>query len=88
MPDPKLLSRIELEISAEKQFILASSLSDEEKKNGCNILDGLAAAVNSGDEQLIDALISGYNYYILFNKCVSEGIAQLIESLAEFEELL
>ena len=41
-----------------------------------------------GDEELIDALICGYNYFILYNKCVSDGVAPLIESLVEFEQAL
>ena len=48
----------------------------------------LSGAVKKGDEDLIDALICGYNYFILFNKCVSDNVASLIEMLAQFEQIL
>lgn len=82
------LSAIELSVNAEKQFINDCRISEEEKKNGCKILDELIVAVKFGDEELIDALICGYNYFILYNKCVSDSVAELIESLAEYEEML
>lgn len=82
------LSAIEFSVNAEKQFISNCRISDEEKKNGLNILNQLITAAKFGDEELLDALICGYNYFILYNKCVSEDIAELIETLAEYEEML
>ena len=82
------LSEIELLVSAEKQYIFECKISEEETKNGCKILDELITAVKFGDEELIDALICGYNYFILYNKCVSEDVATLIEALAEYEETI
>lgn len=84
----ELISEISLSIASEKQYIMHSSIPREEKEGGYRILSELLNAVKMGDEQLIDALICGYNYYVLFNKCVSEGVASLIESLAEYEEAL
>lgn len=83
-----LLSAVLISIEGEKQFISQSSVSDDEKENGLKILYALSEAVKAGDEALIDALICGYNYFILFNKCVSDGVAPLIETLAEFERSL
>ena len=52
------------------------------------MLDALASAVKSYDENMIDALICGYNYFVLYNHCVSDNIASLIELLSDFEQLL
>ena len=67
---------------------MRSSIPLVEKEGGYRILSELMNAVKIGDEELIDALICGYNYYVMFNKCVSDGVASLIESIAEFEETL
>lgn len=84
----KLISEISLAIESEKQFIAGASVPDEEKANAFKMLGALLTAVKDGNEELIDALICGYNYFVLFYKCVSDGIASLIEMLAEFEETL
>ena len=63
-------------------------MSKEDKEGGFKMLDELLNAVKYGNEPLIDALISGYNYFVLYHKCVSEQIAPLIESLAEYEKVL
>ncbi len=83
-----LISEISLAIESERQYIMHSPIPKEEKEGGNKILIELLKAVKSGNEKLIDALICGYNYYILYNKCVSDGIAPLIETLAEYEEML
>lgn len=83
-----LLSAVLIAIEEEKQFISQSSVSGDEKESGLKILYALSEAVKAGDETLIDALICGYNYFILYNKCVSDGVASLIEMLAEFEQTL
>lgn len=83
-----VLSAILISIKSEEQFISQSAISEEEKESGCKILSALSIAVKAGDIDFIDALICGYNYYILYNKCVSDGIAPLIETLAEFEQTL
>ena len=83
-----LFNSINIAIEAEKQFIYNSNIAKDEKTNGYKLLNTLLTAVKSGDEELIDALICGYNYFILYNKCVSDGVAPLIESLVEFEQAL
>lgn len=83
-----LISTISIAIEAEKEYISQIAIARDEKENGYKILTALSDAVRCGDEELIDALISGYNYFILYHRCVSDGIAPLIESLAEFEQTL
>ena len=83
-----LLSSISISIEAEKQYIYNSNIPKDEKANGYKLLNTLFNAARSGDEELIDALICGYNYFILYNRCVSEGVAPLIETLVELEQAL
>ncbi len=84
----KLYSEISLAIAAEKQYLYQTTIPKEEKEGGYKLLNELLFAVKSGNENLIDALICGYNYFVLYNRCVSDGIASLIEMLAEFEAVL
>ncbi|MDE7182701.1 MAG: hypothetical protein K2O41_06730 [Clostridia bacterium] len=84
----KLISEISLCILNERQYIKRCSVQREEKEGAYKILDELLNAVRAGDEQLIDALICGYNYFVLHNKCVSDGVGALIGVLAEYEEIL
>lgn len=84
----KLYSEISLAIAAEKQFLYQTSIPKEEKEGGYKMLNELLFAVKSGNENLIDALICGYNYFVLYNGCVSDGIASLIDMLVEFESAL
>ncbi|MDE7453262.1 MAG: hypothetical protein K2N22_02520 [Clostridia bacterium] len=84
----KLYSEISIAIAAEKQYLYQTSVPKEEKEGGYKMLNELLFAVKSGNENLIDALISGYNYFVLYNGCVSDGIASLIDMLAEFEAVL
>ncbi len=84
----KLISEISLNISSEKQFIAQSFIPDEEKEGAFKILAELNKAVKEGNEPLIDALICGYNYFVLYHKSVSDGVAPLIEAIAEYEKIL
>ena len=77
-----------ISIEAEKQYISETAISEDEKNSSYKMLSALSGAVKKGDEDLIDALICGYNYFILFNKCVSDNVASLIEMLAQFEQIL
>lgn len=83
-----LFSAINIAIEAEKQYLYNSNVPKDEKANGYKLLNTLLTAVKAGDEELIDALVCGYNYFILYNKCVSDGVAPLIESLMEYEQSL
>lgn len=84
-----LISAIELSISEEKQFLAASrAMPEEEKEGGMAMLTQLCEAVKNQNAPLINALICGYNYFVLYYKCVSEGIATLIQEITSFEQLL
>lgn len=84
----RIFNLIKLSIAAEKDFISTSAVPEEEKENAYKILEALSVAAEYGDEDMIDALICGYNYFILYYRCVSDGISPLIEALAEYERVL
>lgn len=83
----KLLSSIALTVEAEKEYILGAA-PREEKEGAIKMLNALVFAARDENEELIDALICGYNYFVLYNRCVSDNVASLIELIAEFEKLL
>lgn len=88
-PDAKraqLLSVANVLISQEIEYITNCSVPDEDKEGGLKLLYQLLAAIKSGNKNLIEALACGYNYFILYNKCVSENAAQLFAFIVEFEE--
>lgn len=84
-----LISAINLSISEEKQFIASNSaIPAEEKEGGLAMLTQLFEAVKSYNVSLINAILCGYNYFVLYNKCVSDGVAALIQDITAFEQLL
>ncbi len=83
----QLISSILLTVEAEKEFV-ASAVAKDEAESAFKMLDALCNAVKDGNEELIDALICGYNYFVLYHRCVSDNVATLIEFIAEFEKLL
>lgn len=82
-----LISTITLTIEAEKEYILNVAPRDE-REGAIKMLNELVLAVRHENEDLIDTLIFGYNYFVLYNRCVSDNIASLIELISEFEKLL
>ena len=83
------ISAIDIAISEEKQFISTNpSIPDAEREGGLAILTQLHEAVKCCNVQLINALLCGYNFFVLYNKCVSGGIAALIKEITDFEQLL
>lgn len=82
-----LISSILLAIEAEKEFI-SGAAPKEEVGGATKMLSALGGAVKSENEELIDALIFGYNYFVLYNRCVSDNISSLIELISEFEKLI
>lgn len=78
------ISAIGLLISREIRYISGTELSDDDKESAVKILSGLNTAIKYGDDELIDALLCGYNYFILYNKCRSDGIEALITSIADY----
>jgi hypothetical protein len=81
----EVLSALKHAIAEELHFLLESKIADDEKEGGAKILSQLYAAVHSENEELIDALIFGYNYFAIYNKCVSDTLHALIEAIALFE---
>ena len=70
----ELISALDISVSQEMQYVSDSSISEDDKENGLKILSELLKALKAGNENLIDALLCGYNYFILHTDCVSDGI--------------
>jgi hypothetical protein len=83
-----MLSVILLLITSEREFIAEAILSYDEKEAADGILSQLELAVRSENVQLIDALISGYHYFILYKQCISNNVSSLIETVGEYEAIL
>lgn len=82
------LSELSLLIAQEKQFILESAIPSEDKEAGYKMLTELYNALKTANINLIDALVCGYNYYVLYNKCISESVKSLVEAIGEYEQIL
>lgn len=90
-PDAKksqLISALLLAISQEAQFVQQSGISADDKGDGLKILAALAEAVRTENGDLIEALTYGYDYFVLYHKCVSDGVAALVQAVASFKELI
>lgn len=84
-----LISAINLAISEEMQFISTSRVvPDEEKTGGLAMLSQLFEAVKADNISLTNALLCGYNYFVLYNRCVSDGLASLIQQVTAFEQFI
>lgn len=86
--DARRLSEISLLIAQEKQFILESAIPSEDKEAGYKMLTELYNAVKNANINLIDALVCGYNYYVLYNNSISESVKSLVEAIGEYEQVL
>ena len=84
----EISSALGASLSQEIDFISKSQIADEEKENGLKMLTTLAKNLKAGNVENIDALICGYSYFVLNNKCVSEGIAEIIELIEAYEKTL
>ena len=84
----ELISALDISVSQEMQYVSDSSISEDDKENGLKILSELLKALKAGNENLIDALLCGYNYFILHTDCVSDGITELIQMIEAFEKKL
>ena len=90
-PDAKksqIISAILLAISEEAQFVQQSAISADDKGDGLKILAALAEAVRAENGDLIEALTYGYDYFVLYHKCVSDSVASLVQAVASFKELI
>ncbi|MGN0817852.1 MAG: hypothetical protein ACI4L9_02680 [Candidatus Coproplasma sp.] len=91
LPDgkiPQLLSTISLLIAQEKQFILESAVPDDDKEAGYRMLSEILTALKNQNVDTANALVCGYNYYILYNNCISDGVQTLFEKIEEYESAL
>ena len=80
-----LLTAIDLAISEEKQFISTNEKIPEGDKEGAfSILTQLYEAVKNENRSLITALVCGYNYFVLYYDCLSDGVASLVRQIAEY----
>lgn len=76
-------------IELEMQFLTDNKLlASGEKEAGLAILDRLSEAVRERNAKLINALFCGYNYFVLYDKCVSDVFDELINKIAQYLELL
>ena len=82
----QLISVAEVLISGEIDYVENCPVPDEDKEGGLKILHQLLAAVKSGDKNLVEALACGYNYFILYNRCISPSVTQLFAFIVEFEK--
>ncbi|MGN0814168.1 MAG: hypothetical protein ACI4MH_02935 [Candidatus Coproplasma sp.] len=85
---PQLLSTISLLIAQEKQFILESPVPDDDKEAGYRMLSEIFVAIKNNSIDTANALICGYNYYILYNNCISDSVQTLFEKIEELEGIL
>lgn len=82
----ELLSVLNLAIAEERQFVLESKvIPEDDKEGGVRILSQLSEAIKAENIDLIDALICGYNYFVLYHKSVSDGVGSLIKTIAAYE---
>lgn len=81
-------SALGVALSQEMDFLSQSRIEEDDKENGLKILTALSKCLKSGNVENIDALLCGYSYFVLNNKCVSDGIAELIEIIEVYEKSL
>ena len=84
----EISSALGVALSQEMDFISKSKIADEEKENGLKMLAALAKNLKAGNVENIDALLCGYSYFVLNDKCVSEGMPELIELIEAYEKTL
>lgn len=84
----ELISAINLAVSEEMQFLSTNgAVPEDEKAGGLAMLAQLFEAVKDCNVALMNALLCGYNYFVLYNRCVSDGFAALIRQITDFEQL-
>lgn len=82
----ELLSAFNIALAGEMQFVSRCALPEEDKENGLKILSALSESVKEGNEAWTDALVCGYNYFVLYNNCISDGITELIKLIEACEK--
>lgn len=84
----QILSVIEILLSEEVHYIDGLAIDPVDKEGGFKILSAINSAVKAGNIENIDALVCGYNYFVLHNNCISDTVAQLVEAIGEYERLI
>lgn len=82
----QMLSTISLMIAQEKQYILESSIPFEEKQSGYRMLTEIFNALKERRFDVAEALVGGYNYYILYHKSFSANVRTLFESIEKYRQ--
>ncbi len=72
-------------IDAEREYLSASELDDEDKKSGLSMLDEMKKAVKRDDATLVNALVCGYNYFSVYFKLSSDNVSEIVKKLYEIE---
>lgn len=84
----ELISAIGISVSEEIDYLENSSLDVEDKESAEKILHGVLNAVKLENTELIDALVCGYNYFVLYNKCESDGLEKLLGLIFGFVQTI
>lgn len=84
----ELIAVLNLAIKEEIQHIESCHLAEEDLQGGKKILTELLKAIMEENVGYIDAIVCGYNYFVLHNRCVSEGVATLMTTIEAYENAL
>lgn len=84
----ELIAVLNLAIKEEIQHIESCHLAEEDLAGGKKILTELLNAIMEENIGYIDAIVCGYNYFVLYNRCVSEGVATLMQTIEAYENTL
>ena len=88
MKTGEIFSALGVAFAQEEEFISSADIPAEDRENGLKILSALQKSVKDGCVENIDALLCGYSYFVLNLKCVSDGIAELIELIEAYEKTI
>ena len=81
-----MLTTIHLLLAQEKQFFSDSPMPSDDKQTGHRILSEIYNALKEKRFNYVDALVAGYNYYILYNNSISANIQLLLDYIQRYEE--
>lgn len=84
----ELIGVLNLAITEEIKHIESCHLAEEDLHGGKKILTELLKAIMEENVGYIDAIVCGYNYFVLHNRCVSEGVATLMTTIEAYENTL
>ncbi len=85
----EIISAIEITVSAEiRRINSVSAVPLEDRECGIKILSELSTAAKAGNSKVLDALVCGYNYFLMCFKLACEDAENLIKLVAEYMRLL